>query len=123
MSLAWLAIVWASGIDLQIGNRLFPSVLVYDYNLRSTVIDGIARLGMPAKNPLYFPEHFVPLRYHYFWFLPCSLIERAAGSLVSARQALIASDVWCGWALMAVVAMALRYLHPAGERGLGRRAK
>ena len=41
-ALAWLAIVWASGIDLQIGNRLFPSVLAYDYNVRSAVIDGKA---------------------------------------------------------------------------------
>ncbi len=122
-ALAWLAIVWASGIDLQIGNRLFPSVLAYDYNVRSAVIDGITRLGVPAKNPFYFPDHFEPLRYHYFWFLPCSLVERAGGSIVSARQALIASDVWCGWALMAVVLLALRYLHPAGERGLNRRAK
>ena len=31
VSLCWLAIVGASGIDdLQIGNRLFPLVLVYD---------------------------------------------------------------------------------------------
>jgi hypothetical protein len=122
-ALAWLGIVWVSGIDLQIGNRLFPSVMVYDYNVRSAVIDGITRLGVPARNPLYFPGHFEALRYHYFWFLPCSLVDRAGGALVSPRQALIASDVWCGWALMAVVAMALRYLHPAGERGLERRAK
>lgn len=119
-ALAWLAVVWVSGIDLQIGNRLFPSVLVYDYNVRSAVIDGIARLGIPAKNPLYFPGHLESLRYHYFWFLPCALVERLG---VSARQALIASSVWCGWALMSVVVLALRYLHPAGERNLDRRAK
>lgn len=122
-ALAWLAVVLGSGIDLQIGNRLFPSVLVYDYNLRTAVIDGISRLGMPATNALYFPNHFVPLRYHYFWFLPCSLVERAGGSIVSPRHALIAGGVWCGWALMAAVTLGLRYLHPAGERGLERRAK
>jgi hypothetical protein len=120
---AWLAIVWASGIDLQIGDRLFPSVLVYDHNIRSAVIDGLARLGVPAKNPLYFPGHLESLRYHYFWFLPCALVERAGGSIISARQALIASDVWCGWALMAAVVLGLRVLHPAGERALERRAK
>lgn len=121
--LAWLAIVFASGIDLQVGDRLFPSVLAYDYNLRSAVIDGITRLGMPAKNSLYFPGHYEPLRYHYFWFLPCSLVERAGGSMIAARHALIASAVWCGWALMAAVSLALRHLHPAGGRGLARRAK
>jgi hypothetical protein len=122
-ALAWLAIVVVSGIDLQIGDRLFPSVLAYDYNLRSALIDGITRLGMPAKNSLYFPGHYEPLRYHYFWFLPCSLVERLGGPMISARQALIASTVWCGWALMAVAALAERYLHPAGERGLARRTK
>jgi hypothetical protein len=122
-ALAWLAVVCASGIDLQFGNRLFPSVLVFDYNVRSAVIDGIARYGLPAKNPQYFPGHFEPLRYHYFWFLPCALVERAGGRWVSARQALIASSAWCGWALMSVVVLALRYLHPAGKRGLERRAK
>ena len=123
VSLGWLAVVWASGIDLQIGDRLFPSVLVYDHNIRSAVIDGIARLGVPAKNPLSFPGHLESLRYHYFWFLPCALVERAGGSIISARQALIASDVWCGWALMAAVVLGLRVLHPAGERALERRAK
>ena len=122
-ALGWLAIVWLSGIDLQVGNRLFPSVLVYDFNLRSALIDSITRLGLPATNPLYFPGHSVLLRYHYFWFLPCSLVDRLGGSIVSARHTLIASDVWCGWALMAVVPLALRYLHPAGERALERRTK
>ncbi len=122
-ALAWMAAAWFSGIDLQIGNRLFPSVMVYDYNLRSAVVDGITRFGLPAKNPLYFPGHIESLRYHYFWFLPCSLVDHAGGTLISPRQALIASDVWCGWALMAVAALVLRYLHPAGERGLERRAR
>jgi len=121
--LVWLGIVWITGIDLQMGNRLFPSIVSFDYNLRSAVIDGITKLGVPAKNPLYFPGHFEPLRYHYFWFLPCSLVERAGGSMISARQALIASSVWCGWALMSVTVLALRYLHPAGERDLAGRAK
>jgi hypothetical protein len=119
----WLAIVYASGIDLQIGNRLFPSVMVYDYNVRSSVIDAIARLGLPAKNPFYFPGHFEALRYHYFWFVVSALVERAGRPAISARQALIASSIWCGWALMATVVMASRYLHPAGARGLARRAK
>jgi hypothetical protein len=74
-------------------------------------------------NPLFFPGHSVPLRYHYFWFIPCALVDRLGGPWVNARQALIASDVWCGWALMAIVVAYLRFFHPAGERGIGTRAK
>jgi len=45
------------------------------------------------------------------------------GQWVNARQALIASDAWCGWALMAAVALFLRFFAPAGERNLETRAK
>ncbi len=78
-ALAWMAIVWISGIDLQFGNRLYPSVIAYDFNMRAALIDGIARRGMPAVNALFFPGQPVPLRYHYFWFLPCALIDRTWG--------------------------------------------
>ncbi|MGD1092285.1 MAG: hypothetical protein ABSB35_09860, partial [Bryobacteraceae bacterium] len=121
--LGWAAAAWLSGIDLQFGNRLYPSVLIYDFNIRTAFIDGIARHGLPAMNPLFFPGHSVPLRYHYFWFIPCALVDRLGGPWVNARQALIASDVWCGWALMAIVVAYLRFFHPAGERGIGTRAK
>ena len=121
--LGWAAIAILSGIDWQIGNRLYPSVMCYDFNLRAALVGGIARHGLPALNALFHPGHAVPLRYHYFWFLPCALIERWSGSQISARQTLIASDVWCGWALMATVAVYLRYFHPAGERGIERRTK
>ena len=117
------AVACLSGIDLQFGNRLYPSVLIYDFNVRTAFIDGIARHGLPATNPLFFPGHSVPLRYHYFWFISCALVDRLGGSWVNARQVLIASDVWCGWALMAIVVAYLRFFHPAGERGIGTRAK
>ena len=91
------------------------------------MIDGISRLGVLAKNPLYFPGHLESLRYHYFWFLPCALVERAGYSAISARQALIASDVWCGWALMRQPSSwVCASLHPAGwasERWNGRAGK
>ncbi len=119
----WFAIACLSGIDLQFGNRLFPSVLTYDLNLRTALVDGIARNGLPAQNPLFYPGQPQPLRYHYFWMIPCALVDLLGGKWVNARHALIASNVWCGWALMALVVLYLRYFHPAGDRGLEQRAK
>jgi len=118
----WMAIVWFSGIDLQIVNRLYPPVLAYDFNLRTAVVDSLSRHGLPAINPLFYPGHFVPLRYHFFWFLPITLAHRLGGSLIGSRQALIAADVWCGWALMAVVTLYLRFFK-SSSRPLKRRAK
>ncbi len=122
-TLLWLGIVWASTVDLQTGHRLYTSILSYDFNLRSALVDGLGRNGLPARNPLFYPGHAVPLRYHYFWLLLCALVDLAGGRWVDARHALMASDVWCGWALMALVALYLRFLHPAGMRGVESRIK
>jgi hypothetical protein len=122
-ALAWALVVWLSGIDLQFGDRLYPPVFAYDLNLRTEVIHGLSLRGLPAVNPLFFPGHAVPLRYHYFWFLPCAMVERLGGGLLNARHTLIAADAWCGWALMAIVVLYLRHFHPAGDRKLHARAK
>jgi len=122
----WMAIVWGSGIDLQIGNRLYPPVLAYDFNLRTALLDGLARHGLPAVSPLFYPGHLVPLRYHYFWFIPIALVHRLGGAIVGSRQALIAGDVLCGWALMATVVLYLRFFNTAPGhlgRSLEQRAK
>lgn len=119
----WLVIACGSGIDLQFGDRLYASVLSFDFNLRTALIDGIARQGVPALNALFYPGHSVLLRYHYFWLTICALVDLAGGRWVDARQAQIAGDVWCGWAVMATVALLLRFFYPAGARGFERRAK
>ena len=89
------------------GERLYPPVFAYDLNLRTEVIHGLALRGLPAVNPLFFPGHTVALRYHYFWLMPCAMVERVSGGWVNSRQSLIAADVWCGWALMAMVVLYL----------------
>ena len=121
--LIWLLVACLSGIDLQFENRLYPSVITYDLNLRTALVDGIARDGLPARNPLFYPGQAQPLRYHYFWLIPCALVDLLGGKWVNARHALLASNVWCGWALMALVGLYLRYFHPAGERNIAKRAK
>jgi hypothetical protein len=119
----WAIVMLASGIDLQFRDRLYPPVLAYDFNLRTEVVQSLARNGLPAVSPFFFPGHAVGLRYHYFWFVPCALVERLGGSLVGSRAALVAGDVWCGWALMVVAVLFLRYFAPAGDRNLRGRSK
>src|SRR6185369_864378 len=65
------------------------------------------------------PGHTVPLRYHYFWLLICSLVEQASGGTVAARQAIIGGTFWIGASLMGLLAVYLRLfakISPASYR-------
>jgi hypothetical protein len=112
----WLAVGLFSLIDLQIKDRLYYSVVSYDYSLRTAIVSSISRTGIPPANPYFFPGHGIPLRYHYFWLIPCSLVNLLGGSWVSARQAIIGGTLWCGVGLIAIVPLYLRFFHPEGAR-------
>ncbi len=115
------AIMFLSLIDLQIGQKLYYSVSAYDYNFRAAVIDSIARRGLPPVNPFLHPGHDAPFRYHYFWFMICSLVDRLGGSLVSARQAQIAGSAWMGIGICSTVALCLRFFDPRGAARIRQR--
>lgn len=113
----WFLVATVSLVDLQIGNGLYLSVADGDHTLRTAVTDAISRAGVRPFNALYFLGSPAPLRYHYFWFLLCSMDAQAGAALrpgsplVSSQEANIASVVWCGWALIAMVPLYLRFLH------------
>jgi hypothetical protein len=117
----WVVLGMFLLIDLQIKNRLYFPTVSYDYMLRSAITSSITRSGVPPNNPYFFPGQPFPLRYHYFWYLPCSLVDRLGGSLVSARHAIIAGTLWCGIGLMAMVPLYLRFFQPKGAMNLEKR--
>lgn len=117
----WVAIGLVSLIDWSWDRRLYYSVVSHDYALRSAIVSAISRDGIPPSNPSFFPGHAVPLRYHYCWLIPCSLVARMGGGWVSSRHAIIAGALWCGIGLMATVALYLRFVHPDGARRIHRR--
>ena len=108
VSIAWVAIVVLSLIDLGLGTRLWMSVTSYDHGLRTAFVDAVMRTGVPAVNPLYWPGHDVTLRYYYFWYVTCGVVARLAH--ISARQALIASCVWPMFGVGAMLALFGRYM-------------
>ena len=114
LAAAWLLLGTASMIDLQWGNRLYYSVISFDYTLRVAITSAITRSGIPPPNPYFFPGRPELLRYHYFWMILCSLAQRAGGGVISARLALFGGTLWCGLALMAVLALYLRFADPEG---------
>ena len=119
---AWAAIAIFSLIDLQIGGRAWYPSAAFDYAVRTQFIHSIAANGIPAANPFFFPGHAVALRYHYFWLLLCAGVDLAGGPAVTARHAWIAGAVWCGFGLMAIVALYFRLFSYRGPETFRRRA-
>ncbi len=104
----WLVVALFSLVDLQIGHRLYFSSMAYDYSMRTAITDAVIRAGARPNNPFDLLGGPSPLRYHYFWYLPCSLVQRLTGTATNARDAMIASAVWCGWSLIALVPLYFR---------------
>jgi hypothetical protein len=119
---AWVLVAIGSLVDLQIKERLYFSPTVHDYSVRAPITAAISRTGVRPANPLFFPGAPVPLRYHYFWYILCSLVDQLGGKTVAPRQALIAGTVWCGIALIALIPLYLRFFDPKGCEAIHRRS-
>jgi hypothetical protein len=117
----WLVVALVSLIDIQIGDRLYYPTSALDNSVRAAFVHSISATGIPPQSPLFLPGQPVPLRYHYFWLMMCSLVESAARGAVTARQALIAGTFWCGAGLLAVIALYLRLFAPPDPVRLRRR--
>jgi hypothetical protein len=121
LAVAWLLLGTASLIDLQWGDRLYYPVIAQDYTLRVSITSAITRAGVPPPNPYFALAGPVPLRYHYFWMIVCSLAQRVAGSSLDARWAAFGGTLWCGLGLIAILALYLRFADPQAGYKLERR--
>jgi hypothetical protein len=119
---AWVLIAIGSLVDLQIQDRLYFSSTVHDHSIRAPITAAISRSGVRPPNPLFFPGAPVPLRYHYLWYIPGSLVDQLGGKLVTPRHALIAGAVWCGIALIALIPLYLRFFDSRGAEAIHRRS-
>jgi len=117
----WVVLGLVCLVDLQIGDRLYYPTASYDYTLRTAITAAITRTGIPPHNPYFFPGRPFMLRYHYFWFILCGLVDQLGGTLVSPRQAMLASTLWCGVGLIAMVPLYLRFFQPKASLNLERR--
>jgi hypothetical protein len=108
----WLAVCLFSLIDLQIGDRLYYPTSALDYSIRTAFVHSISATGVPPQNPFFQPGHTVPLRYHYFWLMMCSLMNQIGGASITARIASIAGTFWAGAGLIGLVLVCLRIWSP-----------
>jgi hypothetical protein len=112
-AVAWVAFVVFSLVDIQVGHKLYFSVVLEDQTYRVAFTDSVLRTGVPPANPLYFPGHSQPMRYYYFWYVVCAMVARIGH--VTARQAFIASSAWAGFGMAAVLALYVRHFLGAVE--------
>lgn len=108
---AWAVLAFGSLVDIPIGgDRLYTSVTSSDQSYRTSFTDAVTRTSIAHPvNPTGFVGGAAPLRYHYFWFVMCSLVDQAGGARVPARHAFFAGTIWCGIALACVIAAYLRF--------------
>ena len=100
----WVAFVLLMLVDLQVGRKLYFSVVMADQSYRIAFTDAVVRTGIPPANPLYFAGSPAPMRYYYFWYVLCAAVVKLAKlAHVSARQSFIASSIWAGFGLLVTV--------------------
>ena len=114
LAVAWTGFVLLSLVDVQRGGKLYFSVVEFDQSYRVAFTNAVLRTGVPPANPLFFSGHLAPMRYYYFWYVLCAAVARVAH--VSAQQAFVASSVWAGFGLVAVIALSVRHFGRAGKR-------
>jgi hypothetical protein len=106
----WLVLALLSVVDLQWGNRLYPTYAIFDHSVRIPFVQAAARTGVPPLNPFYGLGKPPVLRYYYYWYVVCALPVRLTG--ISARASFHASVVWSGFALAAILPLYLKhFLH------------
>ena len=113
---AWCVLAMVALSDMQIGQRLYFSIIGLDYAVRTAFIGSISTFGLPAQNPFFYPGHAVFLRYHYFWLMQAALIHKVGAPYVDARQALIGGTMWCGIGLISVIVLYLRFFRLGAHR-------
>jgi hypothetical protein len=95
----WFVVAIASLVNVEFHDRLYLSFSDFDHTTRAAFTDAITRTGVRPLNPFYDLGSMAPLRYHYFWFLLCSLVTQMGGALLSStwcHHNRPLSRAWCG---------------------------
>jgi len=96
-------------VDIQIGRELYYTVVGFDQATRISIVDAMARTGVPPVNPSYYPGYPVKLNFlYFFWYVLGGLVSFIGSSAVDARGAFFASTMWSGLGLMTAVSFYLR---------------
>jgi hypothetical protein len=110
----WIVLAVLSLIDFQSNHQLFLSLTIFDHASRVNWTESILRTGVPPANPLYFCEQPANMRYYYFWNVLCAAVARM--SHLPVRAVYVASCIWGGFILAAIIGLYLKYFLAVGVR-------
>ena len=110
----WIVLAVLSLIDFQNNHQLFMSLTIFDHAPRVNWTESILRTGVPPANPLYFYEQPANMRYYYFWNVICAAVARM--SHLPVRAVYVASCIWGGFILVAIIGLYLKYFLAVGVR-------
>ncbi len=110
----WIAVAVLSLVDFEYHHQLFMSLTIYDQGARVSWTESILRTGVPPANPYYWYQHASAMRNYYFWYVICAVVALMVH--VSARTALMASCVWSGFGLAALIGLYLKHFLGVTEK-------
>ncbi|HEU5350897.1 MAG TPA: hypothetical protein VFU55_04830 [Terracidiphilus sp.] len=113
-ALAWVALVVLSLVDLEWGQRLYINVAMLDQCFRIDWTQSVLHTGVPPVNPMYWFHHAATMRNYYFWYVMCAAVSRMTDLPV--RAVFLASSIWSGFALTAVIGLYLKHFLHVGTR-------
>ena len=107
-----MIVVILSLVDIQRGDKLFMSITILDHGARINWTESVLRTGIPPANSLYMYKHPTAMRNYYFWYIICAAIAQMAH--LSPQGVLIASSIWSGFALAALIGIYLKHFLDSG---------
>ncbi len=110
----WIVVAVLALVDFEYHHQLFMSLTIYDQGARVSWTESILRTGVPPANPYYWYQHASAMRNYYFWYVICAVVALMAH--VSARTALMASCVWSGFGLAALIGLYLKHFLGVREK-------
>lgn len=101
LALLWWLLVAAALVDVDIGDRLYQSLVSFDMVKHAATIESIAQYGLPLSDPFY--ARAEPAGYYYYFYLWGGLVRWVTGGLVDSRMAFAATAFWSGLAFVALL--------------------
>jgi hypothetical protein len=114
VAMLWIVLAVLSLVDIQSNHKLFMNVAMLDQSYRVNWTQDVLRTGVPPVNPHYWYQHAAPMRNYYFWYVVCAAVAKMTH--LSARVVFIASTVWSGFVLAALIGLYLKHFLTVGAR-------
>jgi len=114
LAVVWIVVTIVSLVDFESNRQLFMNLAIFDHAQRVNWTESVLRTGIPPANSFYLYKHTVPMRYYYFWYVVCGAV--AQYSHLPARAVLVASCVWAGFGLAALIGLYLKHFLEVGVR-------